>query len=211
VTEKTISVVDSTGQSVGSASLSPEVFGIEPNKHVLYEAVKAYMGNQRQGTASTKGRSQVRGGGARPWRQKGTGRARAGTIRSPLWKGGGVVFGPQPRTYRYALNKKVNKLARLSALSLKAQEDGIVIVDRLTFDEPKTKQMTACLEALKLNQKKVLFLTVEPDENLMKSCRNISNLTVKPARDVATYDVLHCETILLTQEALKRIEEVLGA
>jgi large subunit ribosomal protein L4 len=209
--EHTISIVDSEGHAVGSATLSPDIFGVEPNRHVLYEAVKAYLGNRRQGTASTKGRSEVRGGGAKPWRQKGTGRARAGTNRSPLWVGGGVAFGPKPRSYRYILPKKVNTLARRSALSLKAREENIVVVDGLTFDAPKTKQMAHFLQRINLHRKKVLFLTAEAEENLLKSCRNIPNLTIKRARDVAAYDVLNCETLLLTKGALEQMEEVLGS
>jgi large subunit ribosomal protein L4 len=209
--ERTISIVDGEGKAVGSTTLSPDVFGVEPHQHALYEAVKVFLGNRRQGTASTKGRSEVRGGGAKPWRQKGTGRARAGTNRSPLWKGGGIVFGPKPRTYRFALHKKMNTLARKSALSLKARESNIVVVEELAFDAPKTKQMALFLHKLDLHQKKVLFLTVDADENLLKSCRNISNLTVKRARDVAAYELLNCETVLLTKSALEQIEEVLGS
>ena len=209
--ERTISIVDHDGQAVGSTTLSPDIFGVEPNQHVLYEAVKVHLTNKRQGTASTKGRSEVRGGGAKPWRQKGTGRARAGTSRSPLWTGGGVVFGPKPRTFQTALPKKVRKLARRSALSLKAREDRIVVVDEIAFEAPKTKHMAQLLQRLDLHRTKVLFLTAEPDENLLKSCRNIPTLTVKRARDVAAYDVLNCETVLFTKRALEQIEEVLGS
>jgi large subunit ribosomal protein L4 len=209
--EHIISIVDGEGKAVGSATLSPDIFGIEPHQNALYEAVKVYLGNRRQGTASTKGRSDVQGGGKKPWRQKGTGRARSGSIRSPLWRGGGIVFGPKPRTYRCMLSKKVNALARKSALSLKAREKNIVVVEELAFDAPKTKQMVLFLRKLDLEQKKVLFLTVDADQNLLKSCRNIPNLTVKRARDVAAYELLKCETVLFTKKALEHIEEVLGS
>lgn len=210
MSEISISVVNGEGVAVGKATLAPSIFGIEPNRGALYEAVKVYLGNRRQGTASTRGRSEGRGGGAKPWRQKGTGRARAGTVRSPLWVGGGTTFGPKPRAYRSALPKKVNRLARRSALSLQAREGNIRVVEELTFDEPKTKRMVSILDLLGLKGKKVLFLTAKADENLLKSCRNIPNLTVKPARDVPAYDVLNCEVVLMTRSALAQIEEVLG-
>lgn len=210
VAEKSISVVNTEGVTVETVVLPPSIFGIEPNEHALYEAVKVYLGNQRQGTASTKGRSEVRGGGAKPWRQKGTGRARAGTIRSPLWVGGGVVFGPKPKTRRYALPKKVNRLARKSALSLRAKEDRIVVIEDVTMSEPKTRVMVSLLHTLGLHDKKVLFLTATADETVLKSCRNIPNLTVKPARDVPAYDVLNCEAVLMTRSALAQIGEALG-
>ena len=208
--KKEIAVVNSEGTAVDTVTLSPHVFDIEPNKQILYEAVKAYLENKRQGTASTKGRSEVRGGGAKPWRQKGTGRARAGTGRSPLWVGGGIIFGPKPKIYGYSLPKKMNRLARRSALSIKAQEDQIRVVDTLTFDEPKTKKMISLLDVLGILNKKVLLLTAGTDENLLKSCRNISNVTVKPACDVPAYDVLNCEIVLMTRSALAHIEEGLG-
>ena len=211
VSNKEVSVINSEGESVGTVPLAPDIFDIEPHQQVLYEAVKAYLGNRRQGTASTKGRSEVRGGGSKPWRQKGTGRARTGTGRSPLWIGGGVTFGPKPRSYRKALPKKMKKLARRSAFSVKAREDEILIIDDLVFDEPKTKKMVSVLDVLGIHNKKVLFLTAGADENLLKSCRNIPNVTVRPARDVPVYDVLRCEVVLMTKSALKHIEEVLGA
>ena len=211
VAKKDVSVLNSEGETVGTVSLAPNIFGIEPNEQILYESVKAYLGNRRQGTSSTKGRSEVRGGGAKPWRQKGTGRARSGTGSSPLWIGGGVTFGPKPKTYRYALPKKMNKLARRSAFSLKAKGDEILVVDDLAFDEPKTKRMVSVLDVLGIHDKKILFLTAGAEENLLKSCRNIPNMTVKPARDVPAYDVLNCEVILMTRGALEQIEEVLGA
>ena len=211
MSELSISVVNSDGETVGSVTLSPYVFGMEPNHQVLYEAVKVYLGNQRQGTASTKGRSEVRGGGIKPWRQKGTGRARAGTIRSPLWVGGGVAFGPKPRRYRRVLPKKMNRLARRSALSWQAKGGNIQVIEDVTFDEPKTKRMISILERLGLKEKNVLLLTAEIDENFIKSCRNIPKLTVKRACDVPAYDVLNCETVLLTTKAVAQIEEVLGA
>jgi large subunit ribosomal protein L4 len=203
--------MNSEGETVGSAVLLPNIFGIEPNHQILYEAVKIYLGNQRQGTASTKGRSEVRGGGTKPWRQKGTGRARSGTNRSPLWVGGGITFGPKPRTYRSALPKKMNRLARQSAFSIKAQEGKIQIIEDMVFDEPKTKRIISLLNALDLQDKKVLFLIAKAEENLLKSCRNVSNIIVRQAREVAAYDVINSEVILLTKESLAQIEEVLGA
>jgi large subunit ribosomal protein L4 len=211
VSKKDIAVVNSEGETVGTVSLAPSIFDIEPNQQVLYESVKAFLGNRRQGTASTKGRSEVRGGGVKPWRQKGTGRARAGTSSSPLWTGGGIVFGPKPRSYRFALPKKISRLARRSAFSIKAREGEILVVDTLAFDEPKTKRMAAVLDVLGIQDKKVLFLTAAADENLLKSCRNIPNVTVKSARDVPAYDILNCEVVLMTRSALAQIEEGLGA
>ncbi|UCE18182.1 MAG: 50S ribosomal protein L4 [Gemmatimonadota bacterium] len=210
VSKKEVSVVNRKGETVDTVPLAPDIFDVEPNQQILYEDVKAYLENKRQGTACTKGRSEVRGGGSKPWRQKGTGRARAGTSRSPLWIGGGVVFGPKPKSYRNALPKKMKRLARRSAFSIKARGDEILIVDDLTFDEPKTKGMVSVLNLLGIGDKKVLFLTAGADANLLKSCRNIPNVTVKPARDVPAYDVLNCEVILMTRHALAHIEEVLG-
>ena len=210
VFKKDISVINSEGETVGTVSLAPDIFDVEPNQQVLYEAVKTFLGNRRQGTASTKGRSEVRGGGAKPWRQKGTGRSRSGTNRSPLWIGGGIVFGPKPRSYRSALPKKINRLARRSAFSIKARGGEIRVVDTLVFEKPETKRMAAVLGVLGIQDKKVLFLTAGADENLLKSCRNIPNVTVRPARDVPAYDILNCEVVLMTRSALAQVEEVLG-
>ncbi len=209
--EQTIAIINSEGASVGTASLSPQVFNIEPNRQVMYEAVRSYLANQRQGTASTKGRAEVSGGGKKPWRQKGTGRARSGTTRSPVWVGGGIVFGPKPRSYRTELPKKINLLARRSAFSLQAREGKIKVLEDVVFDAPKTKRIASMLAALDLKGKKVLFLPAQASEHLLKSCRNIPHLMVRRAGDVPAYDLLNCEMILLTRSGLAQIEEVLGS
>ena len=211
VADQTITIMNSEGASVGTANLSPQIFNIEPNRQVMYEAVRSYLANQRQGTASTKGRSQVSGGGKKPWRQKGTGRARSGTSRSPVWVGGGITFGPKPRSYRTELTKKMSLLARRSAFSAQAREGKIRILEDIAFDEPKTKRLAAVLKALDLKGRKVLFLHAQANEHLLKSCRNIPNLLVRRACDVPTYDLLNCEIIVLTQSGLAQIEEVLGS
>jgi large subunit ribosomal protein L4 len=169
-----LKVYKTDGRSTGKkVALNPDVFGVEPNDHVLYLAVKAYRANQRQGTHSVKNRSAVAGGGRKPFRQKGTGRARQGTIRAPQMVGGGRAFGPVPRDYRQELPKKVNALARKSALSYKAKEEKIVVVEDFEFDTPKTRRVIELLENLKIDDRKVLILTKTRDLNLYKSARNV--------------------------------------
>ena len=195
-------------QAGDSIELSEEVFGIEPNDHVIYLAVKAYLANRRQGTHKTKERNEVRGGGRKPWKQKGRGTARAGTTRSPIWIGGGTIFGPKPRSYRQKLNKKVKKLARKSALSHKAKANQIIIVEDFNLDLPKTKEFENILDALKLKGKKTLLLTHDHQENLYKSGRNINKVSVLEAQKASTYDLLNNQVLLLQKSAVDKLVSV---
>jgi len=193
-----------TGRQV---ELNPKVFDIQPNDHAIYLAVKAYLANQRQGTAKAKERSEVSGGGKKPWRQKGTGRARAGSIRSPLWVGGGTVFGPKPRDYDMKLPKKVKLLARLSALTYKARNNQIVVVEDFNLDQPKTKEMFNIIKALNLNDKKTLLLTGSYSKNIYLSGRNIPKFNVLEAQKASTYDILNNKILLLQESALNLINQ----
>lgn len=193
-----------TGRQI---ELNPKIFDIQPNDHAIYLAVKAYLANQRQGTAKTKERSEVSGGGKKPWRQKGTGRARVGSIRSPLWVGGGTVFGPKPRDYEMKLPKKVKLLARLSALTYKAKNNQIVVVEDFNFDQPKTKEMFNIIKALNLSDKKTLLLTGSYNKNIYLSGRNIATLNVLEAQKASTYDILNNKVLLLQESALNLINQ----
>jgi len=184
------------------AELADSIFGIEPNKTAIYEDVRRYMANQRQGTSNTKERGQVRGGGRKAYRQKGTGRARRGSIRSPLLKGGGTVFGPSPRDFSYDIPKKSKKLARKSAWSAKANDEAITIIDDIEIDAPKTRKVADMLEALDAKDKKVLILTAETDKVLYKSARNIPDVKVLEAYKPTTYQILDAEVILIEKSAI---------
>lgn len=186
-------------------SLEKNIFGIEPNDHVVYLSVKAHLANKRQGTHKAKERNEVRGGGRKPWKQKGRGTARAGTTRSPLWVGGGTVFGPKPRDYSMSVNKKVKKLARKSALSYKAKAEQIMIVEDFNFDAPKTKDFTKVLKSLNLDGKKTLLLTSENSVNLFKSGRNISKVNVLEASNASTYDLINNQMLVLQKSAVDKI------
>jgi len=194
------------GKSGGKADLNDQIFAIEPNETVLYEDVRRFLANKRQGTASTKERGEVRGGGRKAYKQKGTGMARRGSIRSPLLKGGGTVFGPKPRKYTVRLTKKAKRLARMSALSLKASEDAIKIVEDFSFDEPKTKEMVTILNALGIADKKVLILTKETDTVVYKSANNLKNVNVLEATKPSTYEIMNADIILIQQGALDVLE-----
>jgi large subunit ribosomal protein L4 len=178
------------------------VFGIEPHEHAMYQAVRVYLANRRQGTHKTKGRTEVRGGGKKPWRQKGTGRARVGTSRSPLWVGGGSIFGPKPRDYSLNLTKKMKDLARKSALSHKARESQIKVIEDFSFEEPKTKQMVSVLTALGLEKIKTLLLLADTNTTIYKSGRNLQNLGIVEARKASTYDLLNNQMLLIQKSAL---------
>ncbi len=193
-----------------TVELSDAIFGIEPNDHVIYLAVKAHLANRRQGTHKAKERSEVRGGGRKPWRQKGRGTARAGTTRSPLWVGGGTVFGPRPRNYRQKLNKKVMKLARKSALSYKAKADQILVIEDFDFEAPKTAKFAEILKSLNLDGKKVLLLTDETRANLYKSGRNIPKVNILEAFKASTYDLVNNQILVIQQSAIKKIEDILN-
>ena len=182
-------------KSGDSVELSEEIFGIEPNDHVIYLAVKAYLANQRQGTHKSKERNEVRGGGRKPWRQKGRGVARAGTIRSPLWVGGGRIFGPKPRNYREKLNKKVKDLARKSALTYKAKSEQIVVVEDFNFELPKSKELYSILNALNVVGKKTLILTNGADDNVYKA---------------STYEILNSKVLLVQKSAVEKLVSTLN-
>ena len=199
--------IDGT-QEGSSVELSKDIFEIDPNDHVIYLAVKAHLANRRQGTHKTKERNEVRGGGRKPWKQKGRGTARAGTIRSPIWIGGGTIFGPKPRNYRQKLNKKVNRLARKSALSHKANANQIMIVEDFNFENPTTKDFTNMLSALKITGKKVLLVTAEHQESVYKSGRNINKVDIIEAQYASTYDLLNHQVLLLQKSAVDKLVSV---
>jgi large subunit ribosomal protein L4 len=204
-----VALLNQTGSNVGEIELNDSVFGIEPNQHVLFEAVIMQRASLRQGTHKVKNRSEVAGGGRKPWRQKGTGRARQGSIRSPQWRGGGVVFGPTPRSYAYKLPKKVRRLAIKSALSSKVIDNNIVVLEDLAFNAPKTKEMTAVLNGLSV-AKKALIVTADNNENVALSARNIPGVTVVTASGVNVLDVLNHEKLIMTKAAVQKVEEVLA-
>ncbi len=189
------------------AELRDSIFGIEPNETVLYEDVRRYMANKRQGTANTKERGQVRGGGRKAYRQKGTGQARRGSIRSPLLVGGGTVFGPSPRDYNVKMTKNMRRLARKSAWSTKAAEDAVMVIDDFTFDEPKTRKIVDILSSLDIADKKVLILTAETDMIVYKSARNLQNVKVLEANKPNSYQILDADVILIQESGVDVLQE----
>lgn len=203
----TVSIYDMTGKQTGTMELSDAIFGIEPNTAVMHDAVVNYLANQRQGTQSTLTRSEVRGGGRKPWRQKGTGHARQGSIRAPQWTHGGIALGPKPRDYRYVLNKKVRRLALKSALSAKVAADEMKVLEAITLDEIKTKTMAAAFKALETG-KKVLLVLPENNETIIKSVRNIAGAKVAQVNTLNTYDILNSDTFIVVKDAVAQIEEV---
>lgn len=204
-----VALYNQTGTQVGDIELLDAVFGIEPNNHVLHEAVVMQQASLRQGTHAVKGRSDVRGGGRKPWRQKGTGRARQGSIRSPQWVGGGVVFGPTPRSYSYKLPKKVRRLAIKSALSSKVIAAEIVVLEGLNLDAPKTKEMVSVLNSLSADRK-ALVVTADYNDNVALSARNIPGITFVTADGINVLDVLKHDKLIITKEAVQKVEEVLA-
>lgn len=196
------------GSQVGDIDLNDEIFGIEPNESVVHEAVIMQMASLRRGTSNTLSRGQVSGGGRKPWRQKGTGRARAGTIRSPLWRGGAITFGPKPRDYSYSIPKKKRRLALKSVLSAKVLDGEIIVLDELSFEAPKTKEMAKVLEALKAQ--KALVVTAEIDENVFKSARNLAGVTPVNATGLNVYDIINHDKLIITKDAVAKVEEVLA-
>ncbi|MDX1769948.1 MAG: 50S ribosomal protein L4 [Planococcaceae bacterium] len=204
-----VSLLNQTGKSVGEIELNDSIFGIEPNGSVLFDAVIAQRASLRQGNHKVKNRSEVAGGGRKPWKQKGTGRARQGSIRSPQWRGGGVVFGPVPRSYSYKLPKKVRRLALRSALSAKVLEENFVVLEGLVLNAPKTKDFLKVLKDLSI-EKKALFVTAELDENVALSARNIPGVTVVSATGINVLDLLGHDKIVITKAAVEKVEEVLG-
>lgn len=204
-----VALLNQTGSQVGDIELNDYVFGIEPNESVLFDAVIAQRASLRQGNHKVKNRSEVAGGGKKPWRQKGTGRARQGSIRSPQWRGGGVVFGPTPRSYSYKLPKKVRRLAMRSALSSTVVNENLMVLEGLTFDAPKTKSFLQLKTDLSLG-KKVLFVTEDVNENLALSARNIQGMTVIAATGINVLDLLGHDKVVMTKAAIEKIEEVLS-
>lgn len=203
-------VKNSEGKKVAEAELAAEVYGIEPNIHVMHHIVKCQMASWRQGTQSAKGRSEVSGGGKKPWRQKGTGRARQGSIRAAQWRHGGVVFAPKPRSYAKRMNNKEVKLAMRSALSAKLAEGALTLVKEFSFEKPSTKQAVASLKALGLEGRRVTLVIADDDVNTFLSFRNIPQVTILPAGAANTYDLIDNKALVLTEAALKYIEEVLA-
>ncbi len=204
----TVAVYNMEGAKVGSMEVSDAIFAAEVNKAVLHQVVVNYLANQRQGTQSTKTRTEVRGGGIKPWRQKGTGRARQGSIRAPQWTGGGVALGPKPRDYRYSINKKVKRLALKSALSAKYEAYEIFVIEDLKMEEIKTATIAKLLKGLEINTK-ALIVTAECDENVYKSARNIKGVTPTYVGTLNTYEILKHDKLIMSKEAVAKIEEVL--
>ena len=202
-------VVDMNGKKVSTVELSDAVFGITPNEKAVHEAVVNFLANQRQGTQNTKIRKEVRGGGKKPWRQKGTGHARQGSIRAPQWTHGGVALGPKPRDYSYRINKKVKRLAVLSALSDKAASGNMIVVDKMTDEEYKTKAVVAMLTAVGAGNKN-LIVNEAVDAKFVKSAANIPGVKTTTASSVNTYDVVNADKMIISLEAAKKLEEVLG-
>lgn len=203
----TVAVYSQKGRKTSDLELVDSVFGIEPNANAMHLAVVSYLANQRQGTQSTLTRSEVSGGGAKPWRQKGTGRARQGSIRSPQWTHGGIALGPKPRTYKVNLNKKVKRLAMKSALSTKVAGEEIKVVSKIELEAIKTKEIVEMLAKLKA-AKKTLIVTAEADEKIYKSARNIEGVKVVTVNTLCVYDILNCDTFIVLKDAAKKIEEV---
>lgn len=201
-----IELKDRNNNTVGRTNLSDEIFGLRANPSVMHEAVINFLANQRQGTHATKTRGLVSGGGRKPFRQKRTGRARAGSIRSPLWRGGGVVFGPQPRDYSYSLPRKVKRLALRTALSEKLSIGEVIVIDNLSTEKPRTKEMVETLKKLGLNGKSVLIVLSEKEDSIALSVRNIPGVSVTRATDLNPYDVIAYNTLLMTKEAAVRLD-----
>ena len=201
------SVFDKTGKKVSDIALSDAIFAITPNASAMHLCVVAYLANQRQGTQSTLTRAEVRGGGKKPWRQKGSGRARQGSIRSPQWTHGGIVFAPKPRDYSYTLNKKAKRLALKSVLSAKAAEQAVVVIDEIKMDAPKTKEFAAFLNAVGCTSK-TLVVTAAADQNVVRSGRNIPGCEVTFANLINVYDIINAQKLVVDQAALQKIQEV---
>lgn len=202
-----INVVDMAGKVVSELELNENVFGIEPNKTAMHSAVVNYLANQRQGTQSTLTRTEVSGGGRKPWRQKGTGHARQGSTRAPQWRHGGIALGPKPRSYRFVLNKKVRRLAMLSALSSKVSENEMIVVDEIKTDEFKTKTMVAMLKAIGA-EKKTLIVLDSADKKVIKSAANIEGVKTTQANTLNVYDILNCDKFVIVKGAVEKLEEV---
>ncbi|EPO9374738.1 50S ribosomal protein L4 [Listeria monocytogenes] len=204
-----LSLLKKDGTNAGEITLNDTVFGIEPNEKVVVDVILSQRASLRQGTHKVKNRSEVRGGGRKPWRQKGTGRARQGSIRSPQWRGGGVVFGPTPRSYAYKLPKKVRRLAIKSILSSKVNEEKLVVLEGLTFDAPKTKEFAAFLKNISVDTKALIVVAGE-SENVELSARNLQGITVIPAESISVLEVAKHDKLIITKAAVEKVEEVLA-
>ena len=204
----TVALLNQTGEKLNDITLDDSVFGIEPNQQVIYDVVNAQRAAMRQGTHDTKTRSEVRGGGRKPWRQKGTGRAGQGSINAPQWRHGGIVFGPTPRSYAVKVNRKVSKLAMKSALSYKVLNNKLIAVDTIVLNEIKTKEFVKVIESLNACGK-TLFVLPQVTENVERSARNIPNVSVNVANHVSVYDVLNCDKVVVALDSIKYFEEVL--
>ena len=202
-----VDVLDLNGKKIDEIELSESIFAIEMSEHAVYEAIKNYLANQRQGTQCTKTRAEVRGGGRKPWKQKGTGRARQGSTRSPQWMGGGVVFAPKPRDYSYSVNKKVRRLALKSVLTTKVNEGNLIVLDALEMNAPKTKDFIAMLSAVNAG-KKALVVTAENSPNVVKSGRNIPGVDITFVNTLNVYDIMRHDSLIITKEAVRKTEEV---
>lgn len=202
-----VNVLNLSGDKVEEITLAEEIFGIEPNEHAVYEAVKNILANRRQGTQSAKTRAEVKGGGKKPWRQKGTGRARQGSIRAPQWTGGGIVFAPQPRDYSYKIPKKVRRLALKSVLSSKVETEDMIVLDALVMEEASTKKAVEILKNIDAKEKAIV-LVADGSDNVRKSFRNIPKVATLALGEINVYDLLKYDTVVLTKEAVKKIEEV---
>ncbi len=203
----TVEVINQRGEKVEEMVLRHSVFAVEPNMPLMHQAVVSYLANRRQGTHSTKTRGEVRGGGRKPWRQKGTGRARQGSIRAPHWVGGGVVFGPRPRDYSFYLSKEERRQALCSALSSKLAYNDIIILDQLSLPEPKTREMERILTSLGIQGERTLLVLDQEDPVVLLAARNIPYLEVRQAKDLCTYDVLACAKLVMTKRAVEVIQE----
>ena len=202
-----IDVLNMAGEKVSELELSEAVFAVEPNTSAMHIAVVNYLANQRQGTQSTLTRSEVSGGGKKPWRQKGTGRARQGSTRSPQWYHGGIAHGPKPRSYRFTINNKVRKLALKSAFSAKVADNEMIVIDEIKLDAIKTKDMVKALAAVKA-AKKALIVLPEKDDVVYRSARNIEGVKVAPVNAISVYDILNCDSLVIAKDAVAKIEEV---
>ena len=202
----TVGLFNKEAKQVGDIQLNDKVFAVEVNEAAMHQVVVALLANKRQGTQSAKTRAEVRGGGIKPWRQKGTGRARQGSIRAPQWIKGGVVFAPKPRDYRMSIPKSMKRVAMVSALTSKVQNNEMVVLESLSFDAPKTKQVVEMLKAFEA--KKTLIITAESNENVYKSARNIEGVAVLPVNNINVYDLLKYPTVMVTKDAVTKIEEV---
>lgn len=201
-----VKVLNMSGDEVGSIELNDNIFAVEVNEHVMHQAVIQYLANQRQGTKGTKTRSEVRGGGRKPWRQKGTGHARQGSIRAPQWRGGGVVFAPKSRDYSFKLNKKVKRLALKSALTTKVNEDKLVVLENLNLEQIKTKEMKNVLNNIKVS--KALVVLEDGNKNVVLSARNIPNVKTASVNTINVYDILKYDSFVVTKEAVEKMQEV---